>query len=102
MPQSRGGGCGNTQPPRGTACAGEGRNVGTSKSKAPGGEDQTCVSEATAVAVAASSSDPEEGSGPNCRPEEELDHRWPSRLSILATRYQAWEATACAFRTCSQ
>ena len=36
-------------------------------------EDQTCVSEAAAAAVAASTSDLEEGSGPNCPPEEEFD-----------------------------
>ena len=36
-------------------------------------EDQTCVSEAAAAALAASSFDPEEGSGPNWRPEEEFD-----------------------------
>ena len=36
-------------------------------------EDQTCVSEAAAAAVIASCSDPEEGSGPNWRPEEEFD-----------------------------
>ena len=36
-------------------------------------EDQACVSEVAAAAVAASSSDPEEGSGPNWRPEEQFD-----------------------------
>ena len=36
-------------------------------------EDQTCVSEAAAAAVAASFSGPEEGIGPNWRPEEEFD-----------------------------
>ena len=36
-------------------------------------EDQTCVSEAAAAAVAAISSDPEERSGPNWCPEEEFD-----------------------------
>ena len=35
-------------------------------------EDQTCVSEAAAEVVAASSSDAEEGSGPNWRPGEEF------------------------------
>ena len=36
-------------------------------------ENQACVLEAAAVAVAASSSDQEEGSVPNWRPEEEFD-----------------------------
>ena len=62
-------------------------------------ENQACVSEAAEAAVAASSSDQEEG-GPNWRPVEEFDPQVP-RSSILATRYQAREATVCAFRTCS-
>ena len=36
MPPSRGGDCGSTQPPRGTARAGERGNVGARKSKVPG------------------------------------------------------------------
>ena len=37
MPPSRGGDCGSTQPPRGTARAGERGNVGARESKVPGG-----------------------------------------------------------------
>ena len=36
-------------------------------------ENQACISEAAAAAVAAKSSDQEEGSVPNWRPEEEFD-----------------------------
>ena len=36
-------------------------------------EDQTSVSEEATAAVAASASDPEEGSGPKWRPDEEFD-----------------------------
>ena len=36
-------------------------------------EDQTSVSEAATAAIAASTSDPEEGSGPKWRPDEEFD-----------------------------
>ena len=42
------------------------------KIKFPEGH-QTCVPEAASAAVAASSSDPEKGCGPNWRPEEEFD-----------------------------
>ena len=38
MPSSRRGDCGSTQPPRGTAHAGERGNVGARKIKVPGGE----------------------------------------------------------------
>ena len=72
MPPSSGVDCGSTQPPCGTARAGERGNVGARKSKVPE-ENQACVSEAAAAAVAASSSDQEEGSVPNWRPEEEFD-----------------------------
>ena len=43
-----------------------------SKTKFPD-EDQTSVSEAATVAVAAGASDPEEGSSPKWRPDEEFD-----------------------------
>ena len=71
MPPSRGRDCGSTQPLRGTACAGERGNVGARKAKFP--ENQACISEAAAAAVATSSSHQEEGSVPNWRPEEEFD-----------------------------
>ena len=72
MPPSRGGDCGNRQPPRGTARARERGNRGARKKKFPE-ENQACLSEAAAAAVAASSSDQEERSVPNWRPEEEFD-----------------------------
>ena len=73
MPPSREGDCGSTQPPRGNARAGKRGNVGArSKAKFPK-ENQACVSEAAAAAVAARSADQEEGSVPNWCPEEEFD-----------------------------
>ena len=40
-------------------------------------DDQSCVTEAAAAAVAAIFSDPEEGGGPNWRPEEDFDSQVP-------------------------
>ena len=93
-------------------------------------ENQACVSEVVAAAVAASFSDHEEVSVPNWRPEEEFDPqvaleiinsrnalsgagsdllRFSHLQSIIRTGfgrenspYQAREATYCVFRTCSQ
>ena len=47
-------------------------------------EDQTAVCEAAAVAVAGSSYDPEEGSGPKWRPQEEFDPQ--GALEVINSR----------------
>ena len=71
------------------------------KSKFPE-ENQVCVSEAAAAAVATSSTDQEEGSVPNWRPEEEFDPQVALEVTNSRNAFQAREATVCDSCTCSQ
>ena len=65
-------------------------------------EDQTCVSELQRQRWQQVPPTRRKGVFPTGARRKNSTHRWHSRSSILATRFQKRESTACVFRTCSQ
>ena len=99
MPPSRGGDYRSTQPPRGTVSArkrgGERKQSSRRRIRPPSPKQQRQrwqqVLPTRRKGVVSSGAR-----------RKNSTHRWPSRSSTLATRYQAQVAMACVFRTCSQ